>query len=291
MKIKGLLFGMMLAALNTQAQVSVEVSLSQDQFLAGESMPAQVTIVNRSGQTLELGKDQEWLSFSVESKDNYPVLKSGDVPVNDMPFTLGSSQRGKPIVDIAPYYTFSKPGRYMVRATLFVKEWNQTFTSPPKEFDVIIGSKMWEQDFGLPKPAGAAADSAPEIRRYTLHQANYLRKSLMLYVKVSDANGKVFKVFPVGPMLSFGQPEPQIDKNSNLHVLYMDGPHSGSYVVVNPNGDIVLRQTYDMSSNVRMRLKMNSEGNLEVVGGTRRVTSKDVPPPQPAETNAPPAKL
>jgi hypothetical protein len=289
MKFTGLFFGMLLAtALGVRAQVSVDVSLSQDQFLAGESMPVTVTIVNRSGQTLEFGNDQEWLTFSVESKDNYAVLKNGEAPVNDMPFSVGSSQRAKPEVDIAPYFNFSRPGRYTVTATVFIKQWNQTISSSAKPFDIIIGSVMWEQEVGLPKRLGAPVEQAPEIRKYTLHQANYLRKSLMLYVQISDANGKIYKVFPIGPMLSFGQPEPQIDKHSNLHVLWQDGPRSCSYMVIDPNGTIIVRQKYDMPS--KPRLKTNSEGNLEVVGGVRRVTSKDVPPPQPAETNAPPAK-
>ncbi|MGN6554320.1 MAG: hypothetical protein ACTHLW_11440 [Verrucomicrobiota bacterium] len=287
MKKSGLLFSVLLAsAWCVSAQVTVDLTLGQDQFLAGESMPLTAKIVNRSGQTLHLGKDQEWLSFSIESKDGYVVTKQGEVPVEGE-FALETSKLAKKQVDVAPYFSFSKPGRYTITASVLIPEWNQLISSPPKSFDIIIGSKLWEQEVGLP-PAPGAAQRAPELRRYTLHQANYLRKRLMLYVQISDSMGKVYKVFPIGPMLSFGQPEPQVDKFSNLHVLYQDGPRSFNHTVVDPRGTVLLRQEFDMAP--RPRLKVNPEGDLEVVGGVRRVTSSDIPPPKPAENNVEPAK-
>jgi hypothetical protein len=113
------------------------------------------------------------------------------------------------------------------------------------------------------------------LRRYVLQQANYLRKQLMLYLQITDRTGKVYRVFPLGPMLSFGQPEAQVDKGSNLHVLYQNGPHSFSYTVVNPDGTVIVRQTYDYTT--RPRLTMDDEGQLKVAGGARRVTVTDVP--------------
>ena len=51
------------------AQVRVEVTLDQGQFLPGETLVAAVRITNRSGQTLRLGGQPDWLTFSVESHD------------------------------------------------------------------------------------------------------------------------------------------------------------------------------------------------------------------------------
>jgi hypothetical protein len=275
------------AAWSLQAQVTVDLSLPQDQFLAGEAMPVTVRVVNRSGQTLQLGKDPAWLTFNVESKDGYVVIKKGETPVDAVDVMLPSAKLGKMQFDIAPYFSFSKPGRYTVSASVVIREWNQIVTSEPTAFDIIIGSKMWEQEVGLPKAPGAE-DRPPEIRRYTLHQANYLRSRLMLYVQVSDLQGRIYKVFPIGPLLSFGQPEPQVDRLSNLHILYQDGQRSYNYTVVDPHGTVLLRQEYDMAP--RPRLSLNAEGNFEVIGGKRRITSHDVPPAKPPEENVPTAK-
>lgn len=287
MKKLALLFSVYVAAAwSLQAQVTVDLSLSQDHFLAGESMPVTVRIVNRSGQSLHFGKDPAWLTFAVESKDGYVVIKKGETPVDDVDFTLASAKLGKMQFDIAPYFSFSKPGRYTVSASVVIREWNQVVSSAPTSFDIIIGSKMWEQEVGLPKAPGEES-GPPEIRRYTLHQANYLRSRLMLYVQISDLRGKIYKVFPIGPLLSFGQPEPQVDRLSNLHILYQDGQRSYSYTVIDPHGTILLRQEYDMAP--RPRLKINAEGDFEVVGGTRRITSHDIPPAKPPEENVPTA--
>ena len=56
MKRIGLWISFLLAVLApASAQVTVEVSLDQDQFLPGEAIIAAVRITNRSGQTLRLG--------------------------------------------------------------------------------------------------------------------------------------------------------------------------------------------------------------------------------------------
>jgi hypothetical protein len=267
-----------------QAQVTVEVTLDQDQFLPGEALPATVRITNRSGQTLDLGADEGWLTFSVEAKEGAVAIKKGEAPVIGE-FTLDSSKRAIKEVDLAPYFGFSQAGRYSITATVTIKAWNQQISSQPKSFDIIEGSKLWEQEVGLPK-APDAPDSAPELRRYTLHQANYLKKHLMLYVQITDTSGKVYKVFPIGPMISFGQPDAQVDRLSNLHILYQNGPHSFSYTVVSPEGSVVVRQSFDYTT--RPRLKADSEGNFKVIGGTRRPMANDVPPPKIAEEKVQP---
>jgi hypothetical protein len=283
MKNPGLLLVALFASVaRLSAQVTVEVTTEQEQFLPGETLPTAARIVNRSGQTLHLGADEGWLTFSVESPDGFVVFKKGEVPVRGE-FTLESSERATKRVDLAPYFNLLKPGRYAIRATIRIKEWeDRQVSSPPKSFDIIQGAKIWEQEFGVPRVPGIT-NGMPEVRTYALQQANYLRTQLKLYVQITDTKGKINKVFPIGPMLSFGQPEPQLDKLSNLHILYQNGPHSFSYTVITPDGEVIVRQTYDYTS--RPRLKADANGNLAVIGGTRRVTFDDLPRPQALENN------
>jgi len=110
---------------------------------------------------------------------------------------------------------------------------------------------------------------------------------LTLYVQVTDATGKINKVLPIGPMISFGQPEPKVDKMSNLHLLYQNGPRSFSYTVINPDGEIIARQTYDYTTHPQ--LKADPSGNLTVVGGARRITHDDIPPLKSSAGNDIPA--
>jgi hypothetical protein len=282
MKRIGLWLGFLLAALPPAlAQVTVEVTQDQDQFLPGEAITAAVRITNRSGQSLRLGADQDWLTFSIESRDGEVVPRTGDVPVMGE-FLLPSSKVATKRVDLAPYFSAAVPGGYLITATVWIKDWNKQFTSRPKRFDVIEGAKLWEQIVGVPKPTGAT-NSAPELRKYTLQQAHYLRSQLRLYLRLTDLSGaKVFRVVAVGPMVSFGRPEPQVDRYSNLHLLYQDKPHSYDYTVFNTDGKVVMHQTYDYI-NSRPRLQPEGDGTITVAGGSRRVTADDWPPPKPEE--------
>ena len=65
-----LVFGYWLSACWLGAQVTAEVVLDEEYFLPGESIVVSVRISNLSGQTLQLGKDPDWLTFAVEAKDS-----------------------------------------------------------------------------------------------------------------------------------------------------------------------------------------------------------------------------
>ena len=161
-----------------RAQVSVEVTLDQDQFLPGEPLIAAVRISNRSGQTLHLGADDRWLALSVEAKSGSVVAKTGDVPVRGE-FTIESQKRVTKRVDLAPYFALTDVGRYEVSATVSLKELGQENTSLPNASNVIEGARLWEQDFGVPN-SKPSADGSPEVRKYILQQANYLKGQLRL---------------------------------------------------------------------------------------------------------------
>lgn len=257
------------------AQVTVEVVLDQEQFLPSEAVPVAVKITNRSGQPLHLGAEPNWLTFNVESADGLIVVKNAEVPVIEE-FDLGSSQVATKRVDLAPYFGLARPGRYRVVATVRIKDWHAETPSAPKNFDVITGAKLWSQDFGVPIPAGAT-NRSPEVRKYTLQKANYLRTQLRLYVEVSDpAEAEVYKVVNIGKMVSFSNPEKQLDRYSNLHVLWQSGAAHFTYAVVNPDGALLRQEIYDYVS-ARPRLTMTDDGMVSVFGGVRRIQPEPMP--------------
>jgi len=270
------------------AQVDVQVVMDQEQFLPSESVLVAVRIINRSGQPLHLGADADWLTFSVESVDGSIVMKNAEVPVLGE-FDLGSSQVATKRVDLQPYFDLKRQGRYRIIATLHIKAWSVETPSLPKEFDVISGAELWSQDFGVPIPAGVT-NRPPEVRKYTLEEANYLRQQLRMYVMVSDPAGShVFKVSPIGPMVSFSQPEVQIDPLSNLHVIYQSGAKTFTYSVVNPEGVITQQDVYDYVD-TRPRLGLNPAGDIVVIGGVRRPKPGELPVVKLPDELPPPAK-
>jgi hypothetical protein len=260
------------------AQVKVEVTFDQEQFLPGEALVASVKIRNHSGQTLHMGRDANWLTFSVESSDGFVVTKVGEVPVKGE-FTLESAQAATKTVDLSPYFLLTRLGHYTATATVRIKEWEGQETSPPKGFDIINGATLWSQDFGVPTTTNSTTGQPPEIRRYALIQANYL-KQLRLYFRLTDnSESRVFKLYPIGPLVGMSQPEHQVDEFNHLHVLYQNGARTFSYTVINPDGEIVVRQTHEYIGS-RPRLQPDKDGTISVIGGVRRVMSNDLPVPK-----------
>ena len=141
------------------AQVNVELTLDQDQFLAGESIQVGVRITNFSGQTLVFGKEGDWVQFAIEGRNNYIVPSTGEVPVQGE-FEVESSTVVTRRVDVAPYFALTRPGRYLVTATVNLKQWDKQLVTRPKTLDVIAGTKLWEQEVGLSTTPG----QPPEAR-------------------------------------------------------------------------------------------------------------------------------
>jgi len=254
------------------AQVTVDIVLDQEQYLRDESLPVKVRITNRSGRALKLGATADWLNFTVENREGHNVARLGDLPVKEE-FTVESSMVATRTVDIAPFFNVGLPGRYTVSAEMKIPEWNQQISSKPRNFSVTRGAPLWEQIVGLPGTGSAV----PELRKYILQQANV--KHLTLYVRITDeSEHKTFKLVPVGQMVSFSRPEPQVDKESNLHLLFQSGARSFVYAVVTPAGDIILRQRHDYAG-TRPTLRSGDNGRIGVAGGQRFFRRDDVPPP------------
>jgi len=270
MSIPRLAAGLVLAiALNAHAQISVELVLEQDQFLRDETLPVKVRIVNRSGQTLRFGPGSDWLAFNVEMRDGKAVQKAEDLAVSGE-FTLDSSMVATRLVDLSSAYKFEFPGRYNISAIVKVKEWGKEFPSKPKPLDIVRGTKLWEQEFGIPTDSGT-----PEVRKYILQQARY-QKQLVLYLRVTDPGERYsYRCVPVGPVVSFNRPEAQVDRASNLHLLFQTGARSFRYAVFTPAAEPLVRQQYDYGRS-RPTLRMNDAGGIFVHGGMRRILADDL---------------
>lgn len=279
------LFGVAVSAALGQG-LSIELVLDQEQYLPGETLPVRVRITNFAGQNLRLGTDEGWLTFTVEDTRRIAVPKTGVVPVKGE-FTLEPSTTGTKRVDLAPYFDLSNPGRYQVSATVLMPQWGQALSTKATTFDIIKGTSVWEQEFGVP---GSSKDegSPPEIRKYALIQTLH-SKVLRLYFRLTDARERrTFRIYPLGLMVSFSNPEPQVDRFNNLHVLYQTSARGFMHCLVNPEGLLIARETYEYDAS-RPALRAQSDGRIIVIGGTRRYSSDDLPPSSsPDAANAKP---
>ncbi len=273
------------------AQLSVEVSFDNEVYLPNETLVAKVRIINNSGKALKFGSTDDWLSLNVET-ENQRIVSMLKPPAVFGEFTLESSQVGVKRIDLAPCFNLNQTGRYKVTASIRMPEWSQTFVSKPKPFDIVQGARFFETSFGLPNSNSDGKESTPEVRKYILQQVS--RKQTTLYVRITDATEtRSYSVFPVGAVLSLSRPEPQVDRWSNLHLLFQIGAKAFLYNVINPTGQMLTRETWDYSES-RPTLKSWEDGHISVVGGVRRLTANDLPPHElksPAEPVTPPVQV
>jgi len=253
------------------AQVTAEIVLTQEKFLPAEELMVGVRVVNQSGQTLALGDDPDWIEYTIERDDGGVIRKISDPPVQRS-FKLESAQRATLSVDLAPCYDLRTPGTYTIAAQVKLKDWGTSLVTKPAKFEIVEGTKIWEQVVGTPV---GPSNQPPQIRTYTLQQANYLEEP-RLYLRVTGSEGQVIKLINVGRMLSFGRPVPVIDKQSRLHLLQQNGPRTSRYLVIDPDGNLEIRQFYEYTDS-RPRLRMDENGNVSVSGGLRRESPEDLP--------------
>jgi hypothetical protein len=260
------------AAFAAHAQVTAELVFDQDQFLRSESVPVRLRISNFSGQPLRLGEDKNWLIFNVTSEDGKSVAKLGTMPALKA-FTIDSAKTVSLQLDLMSYFDLAEAGQFKASALVRAPQLPSELTTKPVAFGIITGTKLWEQEVGVP------ATTPPVVRKFTLQLATFLKQS-RLYARVTEADGKVLRVVSLGAPTSFGQPERAVDKSSHLHVLFQNGQRSYAYAIVAPDGELIIRQAFDISGDSRPRLRPEEDGRVIVTGGVRRVAVTDLPPPE-----------
>ena len=259
------------------AQLSVEVSFENEVYIPNEALVAKIRIINNSGKALKFGQSDDWLILNIET-ENDRVVSMIKPPAVFGEFTLESSQVGVKRIDLAPCFNLNNPGRFKVTASVRIPEWNQSFISKSKHFDIVRGVRFFEASFGLPNSNADGKETEPELRKFILQQVS--RKQTSLYVRITDSTEtRTHSVIPIGIVLSLSKPEPQIDRWSNLHLLLQVGARAFNYTVITATGQILVRETWDYTTS-RPVLASGENGRISVVGGIRRPTPNDLPPPE-----------
>lgn len=265
------------AVFGAHGQVDVSLEFKKEFFLAHESILAEVKIVNFSGKTLHFGADKNWLQFSIESRGEFPVEKMGDLDVVEK-FEVPNASRAIRRVHLVPAYKIDHAGRYRISAYVNIPELNTQLVTTPVEIGILSATVVWDREIGVVKDD--KDPSAPiEIRKYSLMRA-VNESQIDLYVKVTDKYQQhIYGVYSLGNIVSFGEPERQVDRFSNLHVLMQNGARTFRYTIVKPDGKILLRQRHDYS-NSRPKLMMDKTGLIQVRGGSRKPSFDDIPSPE-----------
>ena len=245
------------------AQVQVDLKFKRLQYVAHEPITAEVKITNLAGRDIELrnGNGERWFGFEVTTGEDGRHLAPAPLePEPPLRIETGTTVTRK--VNLTPMFPVHDLGPYHVRANVFFADLNKFFYSPAKVFHVGDARPIWQRTVGVPDGVAGAGGT----RTYSL-LSNRFPDHTKLYVRVEDRNtGAVYSTYPIGRAIAYDEPQVELDRANQLHVLHCAAPRTWAYSRVGLNGELIARSTF-METKTRPRLRRADDGAVAVKGG------------------------
>jgi hypothetical protein len=252
-----------LLSVAAQAQVQVELKFKRLQYVAHEPVLATVKITNLAGRDIDLHDEngQHWFGFEVNSGEGRllaPLSQSVAEPA--LHVEAGRTVTRK--VNLTPVFPVHDLGAYHVRANVYFADLNKFFYSQTKVFQVADARPIWQKAVGIPD----GIPGAGEVRTYSL-LSNRFPDHTSLYVRVENRNsGVVYTTYSLGHVMAYAEPQAELDRANQLHVLHCAAPRSWAYSHIGLNGELLAHSTF-METKTRPRLRHAADGVIAVSGG------------------------
>ena len=290
MMLRVLLAAFALVTATAHAQIQVDLSFKRLQYIAHEPILATIRIANNSGRDIDLRDDngQRWFGFEINAGEGRllaPLKTNAAEPALHV-------EAGKTVIrkiNLTALYPVHDFGAYHVRANVYFTDLNKFFYSATKMVQVTDARPIWQKTVGVP----AGMPGAGETRTYSLLSNRFVDHTA-LYVRVENKDtGAVFTTYSLGRVIASGDPQAEVDRANQLHVLHCAAPRTWAYSHVGLNGELLARSTF-LETKTRPHLRHTPDGSIAVNGGKLDVpvaTSKrspapklsDRPPANPAE--------
>src|SRR5205823_4189100 len=180
-------------------------------------------------------------------------------------------------INLTPVFPAHDLGSYHVRANVYFADLNKFFYSQTKVFQVADARPIWQRTVGIPEGMAGAG----EERTYSL-LSNRFPDHTSLYVRVENKNrGVVYTTYSLGRVIAYDEPQAELDRANQLHVLHCGAPRNWAYSHIGLNGELLAHSTF-METKTRPRLRHAADGAIAVSGG-----KLDLPVPPSARSPAP----
>lgn len=263
MKLPLFLACVLMFAATARAQIQVDLKFKRLQYIAYEPVMATLGITNLAGRDVDLrdADGEAWFGFEVTGKEGQPIgpFRSG----NTQPaLKIEAGKRVTQKIDLTALYPVQDFGTYHVRAHIYFPDLGKFFYSQTKVFEVTTARPVWQKTVGLPEGTGGRGNA----RTYSL-LSNRFSDHTSLYVRVEDKDsGTVYATYSLGRAIAFNEPQAEIDRSNQLHVLHCTAPRSWSYAHVGLNGELIAHSSF-METKTRPRLFHADDGTVAVRGG------------------------
>ena len=286
MKFRIVLAAVFFVVATARAQIQVELSFKRLQYIAHEPILATVTIANNSGRDIDLHDDngQHWFGFEINAGEGRllaPLKQNAAEP----PLHVESGKTVTRKINLTSLYPVQDFGAYHVRANVYFPDLNKFFYSATKVVQVSDARPIWQKTVGVPE----GIPGAGEVRTYSLLSNRFVDHT-SLYVRVENRDsGAVYTTYSLGRIIASEDPQAEIDRANQLHVLHCAAPRTWAYSHVGLNGELLAHSTF-LETKSRPRLRHTADGAIAVSGGMLDVPiAESKRSPAPKLSDRPPA--
>lgn len=273
-------------AATAQGQIQVDLKFKRLQYIAHEPVLATLKIANLSGRDIDLRDEngQRWFGFEINAGEGRllaPFKRATPEPA--LHVEAGKTVTRK--INLTPLFPVHDFGSYHVRANIYFSDLNKFFYSATKVFQVTDARPIWQKTVGIPE----GMPGAGEVRTYSL-LSNRFPNHTAIYVRVENKeSGAVYSTYSLGRVIASDEPQAEIDRANQLHVLHCAAPRSWAYSHIGWNGEL-LKQSNFLETKSRPRLRQAADGAIAVSGGMLHVpVAESKRAPAPKLSKRPPA--
>jgi hypothetical protein len=259
---KGVLSGilaLMVFCSAAHAQLVTALRLNQNQYVAGESVIATISITNHSGRELLFHSDghTEWLALNVKNHRGNPVNPRARKTFGSL--KIGPGQSMSRSIDLSQHFLLTEQGNYSVSALVRMPDGSVTSSATNRVlFNLNPGRLYWSQKVGIRGQAG-------QTREYRILQFSGSQHT-KIYAQIIDTRtGIPISTFPLGDMLSIRKPSVTVDGNQRMHVFYLATPTMWVHQVINTDGTIVARNIHQRGAQGDPKLMTFGDGSVRVM--------------------------
>jgi hypothetical protein len=269
-----------------QAQIQLDLKLARLQYIAYEPVVATVGITNLAGRNVDLrdAGEQAWFGFEISGSEGQPIATTR-VRLNQPPLEIEAGRRVTQKINLTPLFAIQELGTYHVRAYVHFNDLDRFFYSQRKAFNVTDARPIWQKTVGVPDDT----PSGGRVRTYSV-MTNRFPSHTSLYVRVEDKDtGIVYATESLGRIISMDEPQIQLDRDNQLHILHCSAPRTWAYTLVGLDGKVLERTGY-FETRSRPKLFHSADGQVVVKGGmVQKANAAAVAKPVPKLSDRPPA--
>jgi len=241
------------------AQLVTSLRLNKNQYVAGESVIATLSVTNHSGQELLFHSDgrTEWLALNVKNNRGDPA--NPRVKKSFGPMKIGPGQSMSRDIDLAQHFLLTEQGNYSVSALVSMPNGAVTSSATNRVlFTLNPGRLYWSQKVGLAAYPG-------QTREFRILQFSG-DQTTQIYAQIIDSRtGVPIRTFPLGDMLSIRKPSVTVDGNQRMHVFFLATPTMWVHYLVDTDGNVVNRDIHQRGPQGDPKLMTFGDGTVRVM--------------------------